>query len=91
MKIFDFDSDEWKKFSKTEKKILTFVHKYNVSHKDRLRMLLGFPLEPMKKDTFRSHYAKLQKKIARICKERVESEHESVHIAQGDEKMGGKV
>ena len=64
--MYDYSPKEWKKFSKTEKKIIVLIKKYKIEDKEKIREMLGWPLEPIHKKTFNGHWTRLMKKVEEI-------------------------
>lgn len=64
--MFDFSSAEWAKFSKTEQRIIVLIRQHDVIDHERIRTLLGWPLEPMHQGTYSRHWRRIQAKMTGI-------------------------
>jgi len=65
--MFEYSTEQWDTFSKTEQKIIIYIKEHSISDKKHLRTLLNFPLpEPMDKTTFRRHWSNMQRKITKM-------------------------
>ena len=71
--MLDFSESEWKQFSVTEQRIILLVRQQEVEDEERIRFLMAFPVEPMKKTTFDRHRRRIKKKVEEIREARVQS------------------
>mgnify|MGYP001560751614 FL=1 len=60
-----FPSKEWALFTKTEKRIILCIQEHNMNE-EAIRRILLWPLNPMLKGTWRSHWSSIQKKMGLI-------------------------
>jgi len=71
--MFEFTDQEWRIFSKTERRIIIFVRQYGLEKpedRERIRQLLDWPDNPMHDRTFANHWGRLMKKMSVIRKNR---------------------
>lgn len=76
----DFTDAEFRLFTKTEQRIIVMNKQYDMSE-EQIRMYLAWPLEPLSEVTWRGHWARLMKKMAkiRLCRNAQDDDVASLH------------
>ena len=64
--MFQFSEEQWRNFTKAERKILIMVHKYKIDDEEKIRSLMDWPLPAINKKTFSNYMSGLERKIAQI-------------------------
>ena len=64
--MFEYSSSEWATFTRIEKKIIVIVLQYKIEDHEKIRSLIGWPLEPLGEETYRSHWKNIRRKMKKI-------------------------